>query len=189
MEIVDDVVRLCHPIVKKTILKENYNKVISVIGDFDHLKLENNSLDFAVSWDSMHHSSDPVKTFKECRRVLKNDGIFIIVDRAHNNSTPDEEIERMLNIVYDKEFLIKNYRPADLTLTRKENGEHEYRFFEWDRFFKESGFELLSSVVIKTKTPENLKLKNDNNLQEIFTDYDLGGFGNRKVAFVLRPKL
>tara|TARA_Y100000310_G_scaffold163588_1_gene163423 strand:- start:290 stop:1129 length:840 start_codon:yes stop_codon:yes gene_type:complete len=186
VELVEDAVKLCHTIVKQEILKEEKHKVISVIGDYDNLELEDNSIDFAVSWDSMHHSIDPIKTFKECKRVLKKNGVFIIVDRAHNNSTPDSEIERMLNIIYDQEFLAKNYRPKDTILTRRQNGEHEYRFFEWKKFFKESGFDLIDSVVIKTESDENRKLRNDNNIKEIFVNYNLGAFGNRKVAFVLR---
>ena len=186
IEVVEDVVKLCQPIVKKEILKEKDDKVISVVGDFDNLQLEDNSIDFAVSWDSMHHSINPVKTFKECKRVLKKDGILIIVDRAHNNSTPDSEIERMLNIKYDKEFLIKNHRPKNMVLTRKENGEHEYRFSEWKQFFQEAGFNLLESVIIKTTSGENIRIKNDDNIKETFVDYNLGAFGNRKVAFVLK---
>ena len=186
VELVEDAVKLCHTIVKQEILKEEKHKVISVIGDYDNLELEDNSIDFAVSWDSMHHSIDPIKTFKECKRVLKKNGVFIIVDRAHNNSTPDSEIERMLNIIYDQEFLAKNYRPKDTILTRRQNGEHEYRFFEWKKFFKESGFDLIDSVVIKTESDENRKLRNDNNIKEIFVNYNLGAFGNRKVVFVLR---
>jgi ubiquinone/menaquinone biosynthesis C-methylase UbiE len=188
VEIVEDVVKLCHQIVKKQILNEKYNKVISVVGDFDNLELENNSLDFIVSWDSMHHSSNPIITLKECKRVLKKNGVVIIIDRAHNNSTPDSEIQRMLNIKYDEKFLIKNYRPKDMNLTRKDNGEHEYRFSEWKKFFQESGFELLNNFIFKTKTDENIKLKNDDGIKEIFVDYNLGGFGNRKVAFVLRSQ-
>ena len=186
VELVEDAVKLCHTIVKQEILKEEKHKVISVIGDYDNLELEDNSIDFTVSWDSMHHSIDPIKTFKECKRVLKKNGVFIIVDRAHNNSTSDSEIERMLNITYDQEFLAKNYRPKDTILTRRQNGEHEYRFFEWKKFFKESGFDLIDSVVIKTESDENRKLRNDNNIKEIFVNYNLGAFGNRKVAFVLR---
>jgi hypothetical protein len=117
---------------------------------------------------------------------LKPNGIFIIVDRAHNNFTPDSEIERMLNIVYDEAFLIKNHRPKDLILTRRENGEHEHRFLEWKNFFKKSGFKLISSIVIKTESDENRKLKNDDSLSEVFTKYELGAFGNRKVSFVLQ---
>ena len=186
VELVEDAVKLCHKIVKQEILKNEEHKVVSVVGDYDNLELEDNSIDFAVSWDSMHHSTDPVKTFKECKRVLKKNGAFIIVDRAHNNSTSNSEIERMLNITYDEKFLTKYYRPKDTILTRRQNGEHEYRFFEWKKFFEESGFDLMDSVIIKTESDENRKLRNDNNLKEIFVDYELGAFGNRKVAFVLR---
>jgi len=187
VELVEDVVKLCQPIVKKQILKDQYEKVVSVVGDYNFLELPDNSVDFAISWDAMHHSQDPVITLQECKRVLKKNGIFIIIDRAHNNSTPDEEIERILNITYDEEFLKKNYRRLDEKLTRKENGEHEYRFYEWKEFFQKAGFELISNVIIKTKTEENLKLKNDDNIKEIFTEYELGAFGNRKIAYVLSP--
>ena len=187
VELVEDVVKLCQPIVKKQILKDQYEKVVSVVGDYNFLELPDNSVDFAISWDAMHHSQDPVITLQECKRVLKKNGIFIIIDRAHNNSIPDEEIERILNITYDEEFLKKNYRRLDEKLTRKENGEHEYRFYEWKEFFQKAGFELISNVIIKTKTEENLKLKNDDSIKEIFTEYELGAFGNRKIAYVLSP--
>ena len=187
VELVEDVVKLCQPIVKKQILKDQHEKVVSVVGDYNFLELPDNSADFALSWDAMHHSQDLVITLQECKRVLKKDGIFMIIDRAHNNSTSDEEIERILNITYDKEFLKKNYRKLDEKLTRKENGEHEYRFYEWKEFFQKAGFELVSSVILKTKTEENLKLKNDDGIKEIFTEYELGAFGNRKTLFVLSP--
>jgi len=185
VEVVENVVKLCQPIVIKKILKQNKNKVISVIGDFDNLELKDNSVDFAVSWFSMHHSNDPVKTFKEAGRVLKKGGKFIFIDKIHNNSTPDSEIERMLNIIYSREFLKNNFRPVDKILTRRENGEHEYRFFEWEKFIRMTGFKLITQVVIKTDNEENRQIKNDNNLCEIFINYAIGGFGNRAVGFVL----
>ena len=183
VELVEDVVKLCQPIVKKNILGENSDKVSSVVGSFDNLKLEDNSVDFAVSWDAMHHSAYLSKTLTECKRVLKDDSIFVIVDRSHNNSTPDSEIERMLNIVYDEEFLIKNYRTKYV---------HQLfwiflQYFEWKNYFKQAGFEILSNTIIKTSTDENKKLKNDDNIPEIFVDYELGAFGNRKVIFILKP--
>ena len=188
VELVKEVVELCQPIVKAQILGEKIFKVISVVGNFDNLRLDSKSIDFIVAWDSMHHSDNPIKTLKECKRILKKNHKMIIIDRAHNNSTPDFEIERMLNITYDAEFLKKNYRPLDQKLTRRQNGEHEYRFFEWERFFDKAGFEILTGAVIKTKNEENLNLKNDNNYKEIFVDYDLGAFGNRKVVYVISPR-
>lgn len=188
VEVVEDVVKLCQPIVKKTILQDKSDKVISVIGNFDHLRLDDNSIDFAISWDSMHHSIDPTTTFKECNRVLKRNGLFLIVDRVDNNATPDSEIERMLNIKYSKEFLRKNYRSEDTILSRRDNGEHEYRFFEWLNFFEKSNFELVSNLIIKTETEENKKIQNDAGIKEIFVSYDLGAFGNRKTVFLLRKR-
>lgn len=188
LEVVENVVSLCQPIIIKTILKKNSHKVISVIGDFDNLELKGNSLDFAISWFSMHHSNNLEKTFRECLRVLKPGGKFIIIDRAHNNSTPDSEVERMHNIIYNKDFIKKNFRPKGTIITRIENGEHEYRFFEWENFIKKSGFSLITEIVIKTDTPENRKLKNDNNLCEVLTNYELGVFGNRAIGFVLSKK-
>jgi ubiquinone/menaquinone biosynthesis C-methylase UbiE len=185
LELVESVVSLCQPIVINKILGKNSDKVISVMGDFDHLKIKDASLDFATCWFSMHHSLDPVRTLKEAYRVLKPGGRFVFVDKVHDNSTPDKEIERMLNIAYSEEFLKKNFRPAGIKLTRKENGEHEYRFFEWEKFIKKSGFKILTEVIVKTDGPENRSHKNDNKLPEVFVDYQIGGFGNRAVGFVL----
>ena len=49
-------------------------------------------------------------------------------------------------------------------------------------------FENNLSLIFKRRKHlfKNLELRNDNNLKEIFVDYELGAFGNRKVAFVLR---
>lgn len=188
VEVVEDVVSLCQPIVKATVLGQEQSKVISVVGDFDQLQLPDHGLDFAVSWDSMHHSADPVRTLRELQRVLKPGAAFIIVDRAHNNATPDSEIERMLNIVYDEAFLTRNHRPRDLVLTRRANGEREYRFREWESFFRAGGFSLEASAVLKTDNSDNRSFSNDNGLPEIFFDYNLGGFGHRKVAFVLKSE-
>lgn len=185
VEYTEDLVKLCQPVLKKAILGDRAEKVISVVGDFNNLELPDNSLDFAFCWDSMHHAYDPIHTLRECRRVLVKGGRFVFIDRAHNNGTPEEEIERMLNIVYGKEYLRKNYLDENMTLTRRDNGEHEWRYQEWDHYFAESGFKLLERVAIKTDTPDNRQLKNDVGDVEIFVPFNMGGFGHRKVGFVL----
>lgn len=187
VELVESVVTLCQPIIINKILDEaQRSKVISVIGDFDNLDIADSSLDFATCWFSMHHSMNPVKTLKEVLRVLKPGGRFIFVDKFHNNDTPDSEIERMLNIVYSEEFLKNNFRPAGIKLTRRENGEHEYRLFEWEKFIKKSGFRILEEIIIKTDNSENRKHQNDSGLDEVLVNYNVGGFGNRAVGFVLQ---
>lgn len=185
LDIIEEVVRLCQPIVIRKILKKEARKVVSVLGDFNNLKIKDNTLNFAVSWFSMHHSDNLVKTLMECRRVLKPGGRCVIVDRAHNNAIPDSEIERMRNIVYNKEWLKRNYWPLETVMTRKEYGEQEWRFFEWEKFIKQASFKILTEIVLKTDTDENRRLKNDNNLCEVMTNYNLGVFGNKAIGFVL----
>jgi ubiquinone/menaquinone biosynthesis C-methylase UbiE len=186
LEITENCVIKCHPIVISEILGSDKNKVKSVIGDFDNLEIEDNSLDFAIAWDAIHHSNDPIKTLSEIRRVLKPEGCFILIDRAHNNSTSDNEIERMLNVQYSEEFLKENYLPKGKKLTRRDNGEHEYRFFEWESFFNKSEFRLDESIVIKESHEKNNNTKNDVGIKEIFVDFELGGFERQKAVFLLR---
>ena len=40
----------------KAVLQNETTKVISVVGDFNHLQIESDSIDFAVAWGSLHHS-------------------------------------------------------------------------------------------------------------------------------------
>jgi ubiquinone/menaquinone biosynthesis C-methylase UbiE len=186
LEITENCVKECHPIVIPAILKDKHFKVESVIGDFDNIKLPSRSLDFAIAWDSIHHSNNVVKTLLEVNRVLKDNGHLIIVDRGHDNSTSDAEIERMLNVRYSEEFLIENYLPKDKVLTRRDNGEHEYKFEQWESFFKSSNFEVEASLILKEKHEKNLKSKNDANIQEKFVDFELGGFERKKIIYLLK---
>jgi len=187
VEYVEEVVKLCHPIVKKNILEKNFNQVQSIVGDFDNLQLPNNSIDFMISWDSLHHSENPVKTLNECKRVLKDNGFLVIVDKSHNNSVSDDEIINMLDYQYDKEFLKLNNLDTNTILFRKDEGEHEYRFYEWENFFENAGFKIIQNFLIKTETPSNLSKKNDNELKEIFVKFNVGGFQQQKAVYVLQP--
>ena len=99
----------------------------------------------------------------------------------------DTEIEIMLNVQYDESFLEKSYRSKDTVLFRKDEGEHEYRFFEWENFFINSGFKIIENFLIKTEIQNNTYKKNDNNLKEIFVKFNVGGFQQQKVIYVLKP--
>jgi SAM-dependent methyltransferase len=183
VEIVESAVTLAHPVVVGTILGAARSKVVSVVGDSARLELPDESLDFAVIWDALHHSRDPVTTLGECRRVLKPSGRLVVVDRGHNNSMPDAEIDRMLGIQYSREWLIKNYRDPDVPFTRREYGEHEYRWREWEAFFASAGFTRLAASVVKS--PHSRAPLNDTNYSEVSVDFAVGAYLQSKICYLL----
>ncbi len=184
VDIVKNAVIHCQPIIKKKVLGNKSYKVSSVIGSFDQLNLKSGSVDFCIAWDAMHHSLNIIKTLKEANRVLKKGGKLIIIDRGHNDETPDNEIKRMRNVVYSKAFLKENYLPLNKKLTRKMNGEHEYRFYEWENFFRRSRFKILKKLIVKESGLKNIP--NKQKIPEKKVKFKIGGFERKKIIFLLQ---
>lgn len=185
VEIVKNAVLKCQPIVKKKILKSRKDKVISVLGSFDNIELGKSSVDFLVAWDSLHHSNNILKTLKELKKILKKGGKFVIIDRGHDNQTPEFEINRMKNVVYSKEFLKSNFLPINKILTREMNGEREYRYKNWESFFKKTGFKIKKRIIMKERHKKVLNKKNDDNIKEKIINFEIGGFERKKIVYLL----
>jgi ubiquinone/menaquinone biosynthesis C-methylase UbiE len=142
VEVCEDAANLLIPKVVSSVLGRDASKVVPVVGSFDDLQLPAKSVDFVVEFDSLHHSDNLERTLSESARVLKPGGWMLCFDRAQPDTVTDEEIEEMLSKVYSREFLEKNYYPVDIPLTRRENGEHEYRLSEWKSAFESADFRL-----------------------------------------------
>lgn len=186
VDVVKNAVTKCQPRIKKKILDKKAKKVISVLGIFDKIELKKSSLDFCIAWDAMHHSENLVKTLIGIKKVLKKNGKLIIVDRAHNNDTSDAEIQRMLNIAYSKKFLRENHLPINKKLTRRMNGEREYRYSDWEKSFKKSAFKIEEVVIVKEKHEKVLYKKNDNKINEKIVNFSIGGFERKKIIYMLK---
>ena len=142
LEICQKMAELVIPKVAEFVLGEDAEKIVPVVGSFDDLRLPDESLDFIVDIDSLHHSDDLPRTLAESARVLKPGGRMLAFDRCHPNDLSDEEVRRMLDVVYPRDFLIRNHYPTDVVLTRRDNGENEYRLFEWQAAFESAGLQL-----------------------------------------------
>jgi SAM-dependent methyltransferase len=153
VEVCEEAVRSLIPKVARGLLGNASNKVVPVIGSFDDVRLRDNSVDFIVEIDSFHHSGDLARTFGECHRVLRPGGVAICFDRCHPDSLSDEEVDRMLSEVYSEHFLAANHYPPGVTLTRRQNGEHEYRLFEWKSGFEKAGLKLLKAASLAKEVP------------------------------------
>ena len=145
IEIVDGYPTKVIPNVSNEILGKNHHKIVPVIGSFDEIELPDSSVDFAIEIHSLHHSHDLNQTLREVYRVLKPGGIVVCFDRSHPDSLTEKERIKMLDIVYNEEFLAYHGYPTGIKLTRRDNGEHEHRLSEWKRYFYDNGF-MINSI-------------------------------------------
>ena len=122
------------------ILGDKSNKVIGCVGDFNNLELDNESVDFVFDFFSLHHSDNLKKTLQEANRVLKPGGFILCFDKARPNRLSEEDLESMLDKEYDDKFKESFGIPTELKLTRRMNGEHEYRLKDWQATFSATGF-------------------------------------------------
>ena len=107
------------------------SKLSCVIGDFNNIKLKENSLDFVLDFDSIHHSENFDITFREISRVLKKDGQLICFDRAQPNYISKNQIKDMLNIEYSDSYKNENGIPLNTKFNRSMNGETEPKLNHW----------------------------------------------------------
>lgn len=134
VEICQNLVEILMPKIVST------DKVIGCVGDFNNLELEDNSIDFIFDFFSLHHSDNPTLTLKECSRVLKPGGFLLALDKARPDYLNQEDLNKLLDKEYEDDFKVKFSIPTSKKLTRKMNGEHEYRLREWQEFFLSCGF-------------------------------------------------
>jgi len=129
LEIVEEVVKKLQPKIIEA--SEVKSRVIPMHGDFNNINLPDNSLDFALGFDSLHHSEDLAKTFKEIGRVLKPGGKLIFFDRAHPNSMSKAQEEFLVHTEYSTAYKIQYGLDPNKSYRRFENGEHEPRLSDW----------------------------------------------------------
>ena len=116
------------------------SRLSGILGDFNDLKIKDNSLDFVLDFDSIHHSENFDLTFKEISRVLKPGGVLLCFDRGHPNYISDKQVSDMLDIEYSKEYKIENNMDPNKKFTRRMNGEHEPLLKDWINTSKKYGF-------------------------------------------------
>lgn len=115
-------------------------KIVGCVGDFSRLAIPDGSLDFIFDFFSLHHSADIQITLRECRRVLRPHGMLIALDKARPDTMTRTDCERLLDKEYDNAHKQKFGIPLSLKLSRRDNGEHEYRLKDWRAAFASAGF-------------------------------------------------
>ena len=140
-------VEVCRPIVETLmpkisgyIFNGQTDKVIGVVGSFDEMELPDESVDFIFDFFSLHHSNDLAITLKECRRILKKDGFVFCFDKARPDHYEKQDLDELLDTEYGEDYKKRFGLPLGQKLTRRMNGEREYRLKDWQEFLKGAGF-------------------------------------------------
>lgn len=128
------------PRVVSGLIGERAERVIGCIGEFEHIELQNESVDAIFDFYSLHHAPDLGKAFREMYRVLKPDGAVICLDKARADRLTDTYLEKLLDTEYSMEAKREMGIPIEICQTRRMNGEREFRRRDWDRFSYEAGF-------------------------------------------------
>ncbi len=126
---------------------KEYPNILFKKGDVEKIPVESGTVDIVVSFETIEHvSADVQKIFlKEVKRVLKDDGIFII-------STPDKDN-------YSDRYHHENHFHVH-ELNRTQFSELIGAFFENTQFL-EQGFEIVSSITATDYSEqESLRLIN-----------------------------
>lgn len=115
------------------VLLEHYNvlpeKIVVVCGSFYDLKIENNSLDFAFLSQALHHAEKPDKLLSEIYRVLKPDGVVLIIG--------EEVINELLFILSQFIKKLKGCKLVDVL------GDHHYTSNQYRKMFLNAKFEII----------------------------------------------
>lgn len=162
LEICEPIVELLTPKVVTGLAVSQANKVVGVVGDFNHIELPDNSLDFAIDFFSLHHSNDINVTIKELYRVIKPGGFVLCFDKARPDNFSDKDLNELLDSVYPESYNHYFGLPLEQRMTRRLNGEREYRLMDWRLSFVAGGFGLfehycLAKTAFGNKVNRNIK--------------------------------
>lgn len=140
-------IEICRPIVEQLfpkvssfLLGDRVGKVTGVVGSFDDMQLPDASVDFILDFFSLHHSLDLTTTLKECARVLKPGGFILCLDKARPDSYSSEQLDQLMDTEYKDDYKKLFGIPLEQRLTRRMNGEREYRLKDWRAAFADAGF-------------------------------------------------
>ena len=129
------------------------DRVVLVYGSFYDLDLPDDSLDFALMVQAFHHADRPEALLAELRRVLKPEGVAIVVGEHRlrprhylvhaakvalsflPGGVQERVLQRRIEVRRTLRPTAAELEPPDPVL-----GDHAYSRADYQRFFAESGF-------------------------------------------------
>jgi ubiquinone/menaquinone biosynthesis C-methylase UbiE len=146
------------------ILNGNPSKVNLIEGLFTPLLFEDSTLDLVVSSSSLHHAESLEGVLKEIKRVLKKDGLLIIL-----NETPYSNTRHILSSVRTffriiKKLVLKKYVNSSASISACGHlydpnlGDKNYPTWYWLKALNNAGFESIEIQNSKLPTVKRTKM-------------------------------
>ncbi len=142
------------------VVLEHYNvpkeKIVLVLGNFYNLHIDDNTLDFVFMSSAFHHAEKPDKLLEEICRVLKPEGVVIIIGehivkyyKYLIKHLLKFTISRLLHERFQQKLFGKTFRVERLLLTKNKllspdsiSGDHYYTDKEYRIMFSKYGFRM-----------------------------------------------
>lgn len=127
-------------------LGANQDKMIGVVGSYNKMKLDDNSIDYIISIGAIHHSENLIATFAECERVLKPGGVLIAVEHCHPNSYQTNQEQKENDSFLDPQRAKMLYGDETLKIKTKDNSDHNYRICQFEAAAIEAKFNVMPYI-------------------------------------------
>lgn len=138
-------------ITRNDILQTDKIRLLPCYGSFDSMDIENESIDFILQIEALHHADSLQPPITESFRILKKTGQFVSIDRSWPDNTNSDSLIQLLDHEYPEKWLLEKGFPSDAPFTRRDNGEHEYLDCQWKSAFEAAGFSLQTFTGIHPK--------------------------------------
>lgn len=138
-------------------------KIVSIEGLFTPLMFDDGALDVVVASSALHHADSLESVLKEMKRVLRSDGLLVIL-----NETPSSGIQHVLSLgkAFIKIFLntvFHRYKPISPSISSSGYlydpmlGDRDYPMWYWKEAIHRSGFVIVDSMDTGMSTVKNVK--------------------------------
>jgi len=150
------------------------DKVILVLGSFYNLKLPDKSLDFVFMSAALHHADDPNALLSEVRRVLKPEGVAIVIREHISEATLKAYVKHILRFFVSrapsgiqKRLFGRTFHETKLIPKSSSElfppdpvlGDHFYTRLQYQEMFSRHGF-IAEHVRDKSSSPQAFVLIN-----------------------------
>lgn len=134
-------------------LDADTTKITRVVGSYNQMDAADNTFDSLVAVGSMHHSEDLDATMKECFRVLRMGGSFVISDFALTCSLTQEEYSVLSDLpLYESDAaMVEQGKGTEGIETNKTISEHEHPLYIYLSAAFKAGFNVNATFFDATK--------------------------------------